>query len=633
MAKSLPAVKMTIKPGLTFSPKTITIHWARHAESCSNFKGANYRDENLYPNREEGYEKLTDVERKHLKEQTSNIKRHVTNVTSKISPKLLRNIAMYHPNLSFIGMQQAILLGTNFVRNQLPYDAVFVSPSLRTIMTALLAFRGTNQRIIVVPFIVEHLNIAGKFDNVNPPLDLDKLKKYVAFVKDWLTKNWINNFDDIEIMTLLNTINDSIKRIGLLDISSKTHSAWLQGWDNFNCWEKMEACSSKPGSKDCQKHKHLKCTSINDCIKQNKKSCLDDSNCRYHTGMNCNPNKEIKGSDFVAVLHLIYTIALINYDGLHKLSHHDLPPVKQLLKEIVDLMPAVLSAVTRDKDAYINSHQTNPKEGIEIVREVKITLNILEKNINEAYQRLKKIVEDPLDVRGPSVDFSWVENFRGKPEFTEINMGKFYTEILCRYLVRPDVIDKSELKIMCVSHGAAMREYFGEKYPREKKPKADLRNTQVYEEIFTVSRADKTIGAKNMICKFVFNEINYEKYVPPLIRTSYQNFEVANIDVCQLRGLKGVLHYAIADPKNERKIISLKTNVSDMLHRKGSTNLADYVTKDLRFYFEDPMHAEKYSRKPCEMVIKGGYYDKYVKYKYKYLQLKQQINNSKKFNY
>src|SRR5579863_10548211 len=259
MAKSLPAVNMTIKPGLTFSPKTITIHWARHAESCSNFKGANYRDENLYPNRKKGYKKLTDEtgEVTELNERPSNIKRQITNVTSKISPKVLRNIALYHPNLSFIGMQQAILLGTDFVRNQLPYDAVFVSPSLRTIMTALLAFRGTNQRIIVIPFIVEHLNIAGKFDNVNPPLALDKLKKYVAFVKDWLEENWIENFDDIELMTLLNTINSTIKEIGLRTKESDIISAWNQGRKIFDCWRETNPCSSKPVPKDCQNNKDI----------------------------------------------------------------------------------------------------------------------------------------------------------------------------------------------------------------------------------------------------------------------------------------------------------------------------------------------------------------------------------------
>lgn len=633
---------MTISSEAQFLSKDITIHWVRHAESCANFKGANFIDENLYPDRTVGYEKLTDLYINKLKQQRpSKTKKQLIDITSKLSPSALKNLVMYHPNLSFIGMQQAILLGSNFVQKQLPYDAVFVSPSLRTIMTALLAFRGTNQTIIVVPFIVEHLNLAGKFDYVNAPLAIDKLKKYVTFVKEWLEKNWINNFDDIEIMTLLYTISNTIQEIGTLfhTINNKIREikpnykpdddpgitlARIQGLQNFKCWKETKFCSEKPTQKGCNKIRADACIDVDKCGYDKKR-------------IDCKENPKNIQKPYFVISQLMYKIAMVDYDGLHKLSQTNSPSIKKLLKDIIELMPAVLDAVKSEKNEYKNLEsnlkyaytETNSSDAY----------NSAYKKLNDAYIRLDKIMVDPSSyARGPTVDFSWLENYRNKPaEYNEINMEKFYTEILCRFLVEPHR-DETKIKIMCISHGASLRKYFGEKYSNQSdKPTADLKNTQVYEEqlkvygkdfehINTIQRRIKTLSCNKKKFVYVFNKIDYKKYDPLPIRTKYENFEIANIDVCQLRGLKGVLHYAIADPKNANKILSLKTDVGDVLRRK-QTELKDYVTPDLKFHFEDPV--KKYMTKSSDMKITGGYYDKYMKYKYKYLQLKQQINSNK----
>ena len=96
-------------------------------------------------------------------------------------------VAKYQPNLSFIGMQHAILLGANYVKKMdtIKYDAVFTSASVRAIMTALVALRGTNYTINVIPFISEALNLASwiSADNQNQPVKSDVLKRHVAFEK------------------------------------------------------------------------------------------------------------------------------------------------------------------------------------------------------------------------------------------------------------------------------------------------------------------------------------------------------------------------------------------------------------------------------------------------------------------
>src|SRR5436305_770220 len=117
--------------------RTITIYWSRHAESCSNFdKGSvddkppndyNEKDNIGYDRREKNIEKISN---------------------NLVNPhKMLKAVGMYHPNLSFIGIQQAILLGTKFLKNH-KIDAVFVSPTVRTIMTALIAYRSQPNIII-----------------------------------------------------------------------------------------------------------------------------------------------------------------------------------------------------------------------------------------------------------------------------------------------------------------------------------------------------------------------------------------------------------------------------------------------------------------------------------------------------
>jgi hypothetical protein len=178
--------------------KTIYIDWTRHAESCANKASGTFADIDSNPDRDVGYQILKGG--------------------VNLSLSALKATYLYEPNLSYIGMQHAINLGINYIqkkyRNNQPYSVVFSSCMTRTIMTTLLAFRRIpNITIYVVPFITENVNIVGKimeYDNQNQPVDSVTLKKRIALVKDWLEKSWIQDFDDIEVIKYLGATKEII---------------------------------------------------------------------------------------------------------------------------------------------------------------------------------------------------------------------------------------------------------------------------------------------------------------------------------------------------------------------------------------------------------------------------------------
>ena len=187
----------------SYLTNSMTIHWVRHAESCANFYTGNIQDyipDNYESNK--GRNKSSNIS---LKKQN----RSIYNLISSI-----RNMFVYQPNLSFIGMQQGIKLGMDFINFQPEYDIVFVSPTIRTIMTALMCLRTVKTKIYVIPFILEHQNITKiiNSDYQNMQVDTDKLKRITAFIKDWLQKEWMKYYDDIEVINVLHLIREYISK-------------------------------------------------------------------------------------------------------------------------------------------------------------------------------------------------------------------------------------------------------------------------------------------------------------------------------------------------------------------------------------------------------------------------------------
>lgn len=444
-------------------PKKLIIHWTRHAESCSNYDSHNFLDKDLYQDRPVGFEKLAEAPSSSRQASSRS-----TNIYTGIKASF-----KYHPNLSFVGMQQAILLGENFARHQ-QYDVIFCSATLRSVMTCLMALRGTNAIIYVVPYINEILNVASiaMMDYQNTPFSSTILKRQVLFIKDWLEENWIKHFDDIEIMQQLISL-------GIL----------------------LSANSKYPDIVE----------SINSLL-----------NCKISKGV----------LEYGAVSMDKYRTCFNNY---------------------------TLSLIEDIRVKLVNDDQSNIK----------------------GYVLYFDKVLDKSFLRGPKIDFSVLEFFEKRCQTKNDNkyfihqdlrypdMLKFYQYVV-PYAIHHSIFPvQQEITIMCVSHGAFVKDFFSKRYNH----KFDhMMNTQIWAEEIVITKLDNIISIERL-------NFNVNVYVPPKIRTNFQNFEVLNMDICRLESLKGILNYPLVDPSLTNKMIPTKMLTTNQ-------NIADIVSPDVKFYFD-----------------------------------------------
>jgi hypothetical protein len=111
--------------------------------------------------------------------------------------KMIKSSWIFTPTLSYVGTQQAIQLGREEKFKSIVDETnIITSATIRTIMTALLSlnhphFIDKQIKIIVVPFINEHENVAGEFDldNANRGIAPDKILAIVEHIKKWLNIN------------------------------------------------------------------------------------------------------------------------------------------------------------------------------------------------------------------------------------------------------------------------------------------------------------------------------------------------------------------------------------------------------------------------------------------------------------
>jgi len=446
------------------------VHWARHAESCSNYSKGQLSDEIV--NQETlGYNKLDKTAPRSIKKT---VYEQIINIPSSIKGSIY-----YHPNLTYIGMQHGILLGKNFIKKfNHEYDIVFVSPTFRTIFTALMALRGSNKTIYVIPYINEISNNALR-DYQNNPVPSNILKNCVLFFKDWLEHNWIENFDDIELMEKLIEIKE------------------------------------------------------------------------YYSNKNNN---------------------------------------------ITQIINDVLTCKTKNKSS-------NEKRECNIKKNIEKLISLLDNDGYTDIQLLKNILNIKF-IRGPIVNFSIYEYYENNYKFNieYPSLDKFYDIILPKAYKMQLIPNKSNIKILCVTHGSLMRTEFKKIYNVEI---PHPMNTEVIEEI-----------RDNILNKGKINSI----YTPIKIRSNYENFEELNGNICRSEGLKGILNIAIWN-NNDRGIIP------NLAMIKGSIiyNPIDYADDDVKFYFEN---RDKYQENRNHILSGGNiddydkYHDKYLKYKFKYLQIK-----------
>ncbi len=161
----------------------------------------------------------------------------------------------FEPNLSFLGMEQAIYMGKKYLSNQeQKYDVVVCSAMTRTIMTALLSNRYINlykpTKIYVLPYINEDLNPLSfmRTDYQNTAVKSVILKKRISFIKDWLESNWLNCHIDIEIKEDLVTISKellNLKENKSIRDEDLSHYEFIRSLISFYIDIPIDACHVK----------------------------------------------------------------------------------------------------------------------------------------------------------------------------------------------------------------------------------------------------------------------------------------------------------------------------------------------------------------------------------------------------
>lgn len=424
--------------------KKITLHWTRHAESCANLETGHTTDNNEYPTRKIGYSKIN--------AQELNLYKQSTYFNDFFKNFNLMSQCGYHPNLSYIGMQQAILWGESIKLEE--YDIICVSPMLRTIMTALMGGRGKECQIYVVPFIIENTNpLCSGQDAQNNPLSSDTLQKHVFLVKDWLEQNWFENFDDIKLMNDLQKLNDILKNIQITNTTCDvTHK--------IKIIENILTCRLKKN-----------CTILND------------------------------------IISLTETYITCEFDH--------------------------------------NVEQANI-----IITQIKMMNNV-------------------KYIRGPKINFSVLKHFESMENAYTQSFDNFLTLVI-PYIIKQNNLRKNNLKVLCVSHGNSMTNYFNNKYDVNNDHPY---NTETFEEIISCSNNFKNIYSR------IFNGTIYK---PIKIRTNYENFEELNENICSINGLKGVINYGLEntmDKKLSNDMLFYKSNPNKYI-KYGKTTYLKYKKRN-----------------------------------------------------
>lgn len=543
----------------------ITIYWTRHAESCSNFDQRTIDDmppPDYNTKNNIGYD---------VKENNHQIHE---NKKGFPTPTKIKATYLYHPNLSFIGMQHAILLGTNFYRNE-NIDVIFVSPTVRSIMTAILAFRSIpGKEIYVVPYITEKINPLGTSDTSlrakvlgtlgfndyqNTPVDSIKLKRIVAFIKDWLSNSWPKYFDDIEVINNLRKLDDILKK----------------NQENI-----------KNGSGE-----------LNNIIQQYRNIISDILNCKPSILME---NNYVKIPNY-------------NYDTKYQTCIDNIIPnlrkLSLLFKENNNIFGNNIDndIISLSKFFLIFENDDNIKN---YFKGPPVNFNILEHFESNPGSHL----------------------YATHNEDIKIYFDKFYTEII-EFAFKNGILSKqnNDIKICCISHGNNMRKYFSFKYPNYFKNEYlhHIFNTQVFEEM---------IVNYDYFNKSNLNSFNTEKYIPPKVRSQYKNFEILNMDICRTESVKGVINYPLWDIKNERSMIPGLAFSSPQKHTRDyatpDVKFALPTNYSEKKWYGAPIASEKdikyYDDIYKQTILIGGddtqiYKYKYIKYKTKFLKKKYSL--------
>ena len=220
---------------------------------------------------------------------------------------------------------------------------------------------------------------------------------------------------------------------------------------------------------------------------------------------------------------------------------------------------------------------------------------------------------NPIFLRGPKVDFSIYEYFEKTYEDTQYyNLDNFYNRVLNNIKSRFELLET--IRIAAYTHGNLMREILGkfETAVPENLKGHKMMNTTVIRQI------EKT------------NRFIFDLYQPDKIRQRYDNFESLNTNVCNNESITGLsnnyLYYGLTPEADRYQEYEHYKDIDFFKYYKLQDSL---ISRRMRINKEPNFNNPNYNI-PLEGInqIAGNtkYYDKYMKYKSKYIKLKLFMN-------
>lgn len=278
-----------------------------------------------------------------------------------------------------------------------------------------------------------------------------------------------------------------------------------------------------------------------------------------------------------------------------------------------------------DPNEYNKCYNDKMNKIYEIAEEI-ININQIPNNIRE-YMRNFTRGNFFLYIRGPDVNLSILEKYEGNKIINKTSIGEFYSQIVPEIVSFQQNKEKEDINILCYSHGEFIKEHFKEIYSKLTiKPTLENHKKNLETVMNTEINKNTIYYNENNENPITFHSVEYKVYEPKKIRSNYGNYEDINIDVCSTKGMKGILNYSIWYEQNDY--------IPSIINGIYSNIMNEDANPDIEFVFPEEFQSlngkTKFSRtlssshyyKEKDKIEGDIYHHKYLKYKQKYLSIK-----------
>ena len=140
-----------------------------------------------------------------------------------------------------------------------------------------------------------------------------------------------------------------------------------------------------------------------------------------------------------------------------------------------------------------------------------------------------------------------------------------------------------------------MRSYFNNKYKEVFQAHFNKYGHDYAKHIDNTQTFKEVIIDNDYLNKNGNNKFSPNAYIPPKVRSEYQNFEILNQDICRTEGVKGIINFPLWSQQNWRSMIPNTSTVGDP---------QIYATDDVKFFFDDDK--KYYGNEYQKTILQGG---------------------------